>query len=445
MKPSPETTKRYDVLEAISQIAREKNVSRELVIETIETGLLSAAKKRFGSSDHVKVNIDINTGEISMEAHWRVVDNVIDPATELTLNDAKKLDPKAEIGGTAVEPLRFEDFGRHAIHSAKQSLIQKVREVEREKIYEDYRMRVGEIVTGTVQQVHHGDIFINMGRAEAILPAKQQIRGERFHVGSAVHAIIVEVKHDIKEPQIVLSRSAPQYLMRLLEIEVPEIYDGVVEIKGIARRAGERSKIAVSSSDPRVDPVGACVGIKGSRIQGIVKELNNERIDIIEYSDDITTYLARALSPAKVFRVDIDRVNGKLTAVVDDEQLSLAIGKNGINAELASNLTGLSVNIISNSEYIRRESEKIKEAGHLIDLPGIGEKTVFNLNAYGIKNVKDLLNADIDYLVQIPGIGEKTAAKLIKKAREYFESRKVQKTGPEPAPEEKTEKIKGKS
>ena len=280
-------------------------------------------------------------------------------------------------------------------------------------------------MTGTVQQVHHGDIFIALGRAEAILPVKQQIRGERFYQGSAVRAIIVEVRQEIKDPQIVLSRSDPKYLARLMELEVPEIYDGVVEIKGIARRAGERSKVAVASSDTRIDAVGACVGIKGSRIQGIVKELNNERIDIIEYSDDITTYLARSLSPARVFRVDIDRVRGKLTAVVDDEQLSLAIGKNGINAELASNLTGLSVDIISNTALIRREAEKTREAGLLIDLEGIGEKTVYNLNAYGINTVKDLLNTEIDYLTQVPGIGPKTAERLIEKARDYLESRKA--------------------
>jgi transcription termination/antitermination protein NusA len=427
MKTSSETNKRYDILEAISQIARDKNVTREQVVTTIEDSLLSAAKKRFGSSDHIKANIDQNTGEITMEAHWKVVEEVLDPTTELTLSEAKEIDPKVKVGGIAVEHLRFEDFGRHAIHSAKQSLSQKVREVERDKIYDDYRSRVGEIVTGTVQQVHHGDIFVALGRAEAVLPAKQQIRGERFYQGSTVRAIIVEVKHEIKDPQIVLSRSDPRYLTRLMELEVPEIYDGVVEIKGIARRAGERSKLAVASSDPRIDAVGACVGIKGSRIQTIVKELNNERIDIIEYSDDVTTYLARALNPAKVFRVDIDRVHGKLTAVVDDEQLSLAIGKNGINAELASNLTGLSVDIIGNSELIRREAEKTKEAGLLIDLKGIGEKTVFNLNAFGIKTVKDLVNADLNYLTQIPGIGPKTAERLQVIANDYFEERKSRK------------------
>jgi len=418
-----ESAKRYDIIEAINQIAREKNVSREMVIDTIETGLLSAARKRFGSSDHIHVHINSNTGEISMEAEWAVVDEIADPGTEITLAQAKHIDKDAAIGSHIIEKLKFEDFGRHAIHSAKQSLIQRVREVEREKVYDDYKTRINEIITGSVQQVLHGDIYINLGRTEAILPQKNQIRRERYYQGGTIRAIIVDVRHDVKEPQIVLSRTDPKFLTRLLELEVPEIYDGIVEIKGVARKSGERSKVAVISSDPRVDAVGACVGIKGSRIQGIVKELNNERIDIIEYSDDISTYLARALNPAKVQRVDIDRVNGKLTAVVEDEQLSLAIGKNGINAELASNLTGLSVDIIGNTEFIQREAEKTKEAGLLIDLKGIGEKMMYNLNAYGIKTIRDIVNTDADYLVQIPGLGPKTATKIITLAHEYFEKR----------------------
>ena len=423
MNSSSETTKRYDIIEAISQIAREKNISREMLVESIETGLLSAAKKRFGNSDHIRVNIDINTGEITMEAEWNVVKEVENPENELSLVDAKLINKKAKVGGTVIEPLKFEDFGRHAIHSAKQSLIQKVREVEREKVYEDFRMRINEIVTGTVQQILHGDIYISLGRAEAILPSKNQIRRERYYQGSTIRSLITDVRRDIKDPQIVLSRTDPKYLVRLLEIEVPEIYDGVVEVKGVARKAGERSKVAVSSSDTRVDAVGACVGIKGSRIQSIVKELNNERIDIIEYSDDITTYLARALSPARVQRVDIDRINGKLTAVVDDDQLSLAIGKNGINAELASYLTGLNVDIISNSEFIQLEAEKTKEAGLLIDLKGIGDKMVFNLNAHGIKSIRDLLGTDVSFLVQIPGIGPKSAKKLLTMAQGFFKNR----------------------
>ncbi|MFC1538846.1 transcription termination factor NusA [Candidatus Latescibacterota bacterium] len=418
------TAKRYDIMEAINQIAREKNVSRDLVIETIETGLLSACKKRFGNSEHITVNIDPNTGEITMEAEWDVVDEVVDPTYEISLEDAKRINSKAKSGKKIVEPLKFEDFGRHAIHSAKQSLIQKVKEVEREKVYDDYKMRINEIVTGTVQQILHGDIYVSLGRAEAILPLKYQIKRERYYQGNSIRALIVDVRQDIKDPQIILSRADPKFLTSLLEIDVPEIYDGIVEIKGVARRAGERTKISVSSSDPRVDAVGACVGIKGSRIQGIVKELNNERIDVIEYNEDISVYLARALSPAKVQRVDIDRVNGKLTAVVEDDQLSLAIGKNGLNAELASQLTGLSVDIISNSDFISREAEKNKEAGLLIELKGVGEKMVYNLNAFGIFTIKDLAKTDADFINQVPGIGKKTAEKLIDKAKEYFKNRK---------------------
>jgi len=414
---------RYDILEAIGQIARDKNVNREMVVETIKAGLLSAAKKRFGNADNIRVNIDLNTGAIIMDAEWDVVEDVIDPTHEITLENARAINPKVRVGEKVIEPIKFEEFGRHAIHSAKQSLIQKVKEAERDRVYEDYRQRIHEMVTGSVQQVLHGDIYISLGRAEAILPQKHQIRRERYHQGNTLRALIVDVKRETKGPQIILSRTDPKFLAKLFELEVPEIYEGVVEIKGIARKPGERSKIAVSSSDPRIDPVGACVGIKGSRVQGIVKELSNERIDIIPYSEDISMYLARALSPAAVLRVDIDRANGKLTAVVDDEQLSLAIGKGGSNAELASQLTGLSVDIISQSEFIQHESEKNKEAGLLIDLNGIGEKTVYHLGNYGIKTIRDLANTDVNFLVEIPGIGMKTAEKLIKLAKAYFSER----------------------
>ena len=422
-----DTNQRYDILEAISQIAREKNVNREMVVETIKAGLLSAAKKRFGNAENIRVDIDLNTGMVTMAAEWDVVKEVIDPSHELSVENARLIEPKAKAGTIVIEHIRFEEFGRHAIHSAKQSLIQKVKEAERDRVFEDFRQRIGEMVTGTVQQVLHGDLYISLGRAEAILPQKLQIRRERYHQGNTVRAIITDVKKETKGPQIILSRTDPKFLAKLFELEVPEIYEGVVEIKGVARKPGERSKIAVSSSDARIDPVGACVGIKGSRVQGIVKELSNERIDIIQYSEDITQYLARALSPAAVLRVDIDRLNGKLTAVVDDDQLSLAIGKSGINAELASQLTGLSVDIISQNEFIRRESEKTKEAGLLIDLKGIGDKTVYHLNNYGIKTIRDLANADASFLMDIPGIGVKTAEKLVVLAKEYMSDR-TQKT-----------------
>ncbi len=422
----PNLEKRYDILEAVSQIAREKNVERDLVVETIEAGLLSAAKKRFGSSDHVTVDFNLVTGIIHMQAEWYVVeseDDIEEAGTEMPLEKAKLLDPRAEVGDTVIEELRFEDFGRHAIHSAKQSLIQKIREVERDKVFDDYSKRINEIVTGSVQQILHGDIYINLGRVEAIIPLKHQIRRERYHQGNTIRAIIVDVRKEVKGPQVILSRTDPNFLVKLFDLEVPEIYDGVVEIKGVARRAGERSKIAVTSSDPRIDAVGACVGIKGSRVQGIVKELNNERIDVIPYSEDISSYLARALSPAIVQRVDIDRLNGKLTAVVDEDQLSLAIGKNGINAELASNLTGLSVDIISHQQYVLSEAEKTMSAGLLIDLNGIGEKMVYALNNHGVMTVKDLRDADVSFLVQVPGIGPKTAERMIGIAEAYFEER----------------------
>lgn len=416
------SNQRYDILEAIAQIAREKNVNREMVVDTIKAGLLSAAKKRFGTADNIYVNIDLNTGAITMEAEWDVVDELEEPYHELLLEDALAIDPTAKLGQRIREQLKFEDFGRHAIHSAKQSLIQKVKEAERERVYEDFRQRISEMVTGTVQQVLHGDIYVSLGRAEAIIPQKNQIRRERYHQGNTVRALIVDVKRETKGPQVILSRTDAKFLAKLFELEVPEIYEGTVEIRGVARKAGERSKISVFSSDPRIDPVGACVGIKGSRVQGIVKELGNERIDVIQYSDDLPTYLARALSPAVVMRVDTDRLNGKLTAVVNDDQLSLAIGKGGINAELASQLTGLGVDIVSQSEFVRREGEKTREAGILLDL-GLAEKIVFALSTHGIRTIRDLANAGEEFLMELPGIGPKTAEKLVTQAKEYLSER----------------------
>ena len=261
----------YEILEAIGQIAREKNVSRELVLETLEAGLLSAAKKRFGTSDNVDVRIDPATGETNMSIRKKIVEEIEDQALEITLAEAQEINPDAELDSELEIELDFMTFGRNAIQAAKQMLIQKVREAERDKIYEDYVQRAGEIVTGTVQQILRGDIIINIGRAEAVLPYSEQIHKERYHQGSSVRAIIFDVQRLTKGPQIFLSRTTSNFLIRLFEIEVPEIYEGFVEIKGVAREPGERSKIAVASTDGRIDPVGACVGIKGSRVQAIVR------------------------------------------------------------------------------------------------------------------------------------------------------------------------------
>ena len=397
----------YEILEAIGQIAREKNVSKELVIETLEAGLLSAAKKHFGTSDNVYVRIDPATGETNMSIRKKVVEEIEDPALEITLVEALKIDSDTELDSEVEIELDFLTFGRNAIKAAKQMLIQKIREAERDKIYENYVQRVGEVVTGTVQQIVRGDIIINLGQAEAILLYSEQIHKERYHQGSSVRAIIFDVQRLTKGPQIFLSRTTSNFLIRLFEIEVPEIYEGFVEIKGVAREPGERSKIAVASTDGRIDPVGACVGIKGSRVQAIVRELSNERIDIIHYSDDSSVYITRALAPADVLRVEVDRKENKLTAIVDEEQLSLAIGKGGQNARLASQLMNVKVDIIAQVEYQESELKKARSRGLLLNLDGVGEKLLFKLNTLNITSIQDIAESKVHILTEINGVGEK--------------------------------------
>ena len=402
------------MLEALGQIAQEKNVNREMVIETLEIGLLSAAKKRFGLGDNVEVNIDQASGTIEVWATRTVVgdDDIEDPGLQIGLSSAKEIDPDAKLEQDLREELHFADFGRNAIQSAKQILIQRVREAEREKIYEDYQGRIGEIISGSVQQISHGDILINLGRTEAVIPLKEQIRKERYRQGDPIRAYLVNVLRTSKGPQVVLSRTHPQFLVRLFQFEVPEIYEGTIEVKAVAREPGERAKIAVFSNDARIDPVGACVGMKGSRVQAVVRELSNERIDIVPWSDDEAIFLSRALSPAVVRRVVVDRREKKMTAIVDDDQLSLAIGKSGQNARLAAQLSGWKVDIITDTKFQDMQAEKEATFIPLSDVAGIGKVMAERLEESGIVSANDVVRVSIEVLTEVPGLGEATAEKI---------------------------------
>ncbi len=410
----------YEVLEALGQIAQEKNVNRDLVIETLEIGLLSAAKKRFGMSDNVEVQIDSVSGNIQIFANKEVVedDAVEEPGLQIGLSAAHEIAPKARVGQQVKEELRFSDFGRNAIQSAKQILIQRVREAERERIYEDYRGRIGEIVSGTVQQISHGDILINLGRTEAVVPLKEQIRKERYRQGDPLRAYLVDVLRTSKGPQVVLSRTHPTFLVKLFQFEVPEIYEGIIEIKAVAREPGARAKIAVHSNDDRIDPVGACVGMKGSRVQAVVRELSNERIDIVAWSEDEAIFLSRALSPAVVKRVVVDRRERWMTAIVEDDQLSLAIGKSGQNARLASQLTGWKIDIITETKFQEIQEEKAATFVPLSDVPGVGKIMRERLQAAGVASANDVAEASLSRLLEVPGIGEVIALKIQSAARE---------------------------
>ncbi len=407
----------YDILESLSQIAREKNIELDYVIETLESALVQAAKKKFGEEQNIIAKVDHASGEISVHMIKTVVEKVKDKNTEISLKEALEIDDSAEPGDEVEVYIPFEEFGRNAIALAKQLMVQKVREAEREIIYEEYSQKIGELVSGTVQQVDKGNIIVNLGRTEGIMPISQQISREKYRQGDRVRAVIHDVQRNQRGHQIVLSRAQETFLQRLFELEVPEIFERIIEIKAIAREPGERSKIAVASADDRIDPVGACVGVKGVRVQSIVRELNNERIDIIQYHPDPEIFVTRALAPAKVVRIDTYPEDKEMTVVVEDEKLSLAIGRQGQNARLASKLTGYKINIISENEFSamkRFEAENYLPISHL---PGLGDVMINRLMDAGFMYAQDIVNEDPEKLMEIEGIGEKKAQALIETAR----------------------------
>ncbi len=411
----------FDTLEAITLIARDKNIDMDLVIETVEAGLLAAARKKYGFIDNLSFKFDQGEGELTMISLRVVVKTVQDRHTEISLDNARELDPEAELDDHMeifIDPV--EEFGRNAILSAKQILIQRIREAERDRIYDEFINRVGQLISGTVQQVDKGNVVVNLGRAEAMLPVREQISREKYRQGDRLRAVILDVQKSMKGPQIVLSRVSTDFILRLFELEVPEIFEKIIEVRAIAREAGDRTKLAVYSADDRIDPVGACVGIKGVRVQSIVRELNNERIDIVAFSSNPELFVTRALAPAKVVAMDIFHDDSAMTVAVEDDKLSLAIGKNGQNARLASRLTGWKINIMSETDYNEmkhREAELMVPIGKL---SGIGDVLEERLVDAEINTVKDLADSPLEDIVEIEGIGEKTAERLIERAKEFM-------------------------
>jgi transcription termination/antitermination protein NusA len=412
----------FDMVEAMTLIAREKNIDFDAVVESLEASLLAAAKKKYTNTDNISFRFDRKSNELFMIITKKVVDNVAEPDMEIGLTEAKEIDESAEMGDELDIYLDYEtEFGRNAIASAKQIMIQKIRDVEHERIYEEYIDKVNTLVSGVVQQIDKGNVIVNLGRGEAILPVKEQIPREKFRQGDRVRAFILDVQQQPRGPQIILSRVSNEFLRALFAIEVPEIYERVIEIKAIAREPGERAKIAVYSSDDRIDPVGACVGIKGVRVQSIVREVNNERIDIVPFTSNPEVFATRALAPAKVVHIDTFDIDHKMTVVVEDDKLSLAIGRNGQNARLASKLTGWKVNILSESQY--NESRK-READLLIpvaQVEGIGAKIRDRLIEADISSAQRLAASSVESLTRIEGVGQKTAETLIEHAKTLVE------------------------
>jgi N utilization substance protein A len=410
----------FEIIEALGRITREKSIEKEELIGMIEAGVLAAARKKFGTTDNISVRVNADKGSISVVIEKEVVREVVDRKVEISLEEARQYDPEAALDERVGIPVDFTEFGRTAVQAAKQVVIQKVREAEREKIHEEYTKRIGEIIHGTVQQIERGNYIVYISKQiEAIIPLREQNRKERFSQGDPIMGCLIEVNDTSRGPQLILSRTHALFLNSLFQKEVPEIAQELVEIKEIAREPGSRSKVAVVSHDRSVDPVGACVGLKGSRVQSIVKEIGGERIDIVPWSEDPDEFVRKALSPAVVLKTVADRQANSMTVVVSDDQLSLAIGKSGQNVRLASKLTGWQIDLMTRKEFDGRkraaEGERVMVDLSEYDLsriPGIGKKTAQRLGEAGYKSLGDLIDVEEADLLKVSGIGEKTAKKL---------------------------------
>lgn len=358
-----------EFIEALDQIEKEKGIKKEVLLDAIEAAITSAYKRNFGSAQNVKITIDRETGEVRVYSVKNVVENVESDLLEISLKGAKEIDANYEIGDIVEEVVRPKNFGRIAAQTAKQVVVQRIREAERDIVFDLYVNRQDEIITGIVQRKERSNVFVDLGRIEAVLGSNEQMQGETYNHGDRIKLYIVEVKKTTKGPQILVSRTHPGLVKRLFELEVPEIYDGVVEIYSISREAGSRTKMAVYSHNQDIDPVGACVGHKGSRVQQIVNELKGEKIDIIKWSDDPKEYISSALSPAKVLSVNVNETEKTANVIVEDYQLSLAIGKEGQNARLAAKLTGWKIDIKSKSqsELSMESEENIPQENTIID------------------------------------------------------------------------------
>jgi N utilization substance protein A len=416
----------YQSIEAIS---REKGIDPQIVVSAVEDAIALATRKYYKTTENLRAELDKESGAITAYAAKSVVetdDEIEDDALQICLEEARKFDPNVEVGGEIRFYKPTEVLGRIAAQMAKQVIFQKVREAERDTVFNENIGRVGEIITATVKRIEGQDTIFDIGKGEAKMPRRESSRLESFTVGERVRVVITKVEKSSKGPQVIVSRAAPELVKNLFQTEVPEIYDSTVQIKAIAREAGERTKIAVYSKDKDVDPVGACVGMKGMRVQSIIRELRGEKIDIIEWSEDITTFAEKALQPAKVSRVSIIDLSGKaLEVVVDDTQLSLAIGKKGQNVRLAAKLLGWKIDIKSEEEK-RQEVEQQMQAmasdtrTPIESITGLGDQIVEKLVAAGITTVEQLADMTPEQLEEIPGIGEKTIERIAESVNAYF-------------------------
>ena len=413
---------RLELIQIADAVAREKAIDKQIVIQAMADAIQKAARSRYGLETNIRADINPTTGDIKLQRLMEVVEAVEDFDTQISLEDARARNPEAQVGDSIAEQLPPMDFGRIAAQSAKQVIVQKVREAERDRQYDEFKDRIGEIVNGTVKRVEYGNVIVDLGRGEAIIRRDELIPRELFKYGDRVRAYVYDVRREPRGPQIFLSRTHPQFMAKLFAMEVPEIYDGIIEIKSVARDPGSRAKIAVISRDSSIDPVGACVGLRGARVQAGVGALQGEKIDIIPWSPDAASFIVNALQPAEVAKVVLDEDAERIEVVVPDEQLSLAIGRRGQNVRLASQLTGWDIDILTEEEESsRRQKEFVERSELFMEALNVDEMVGQVLASEGFTSVEEVAYVDLDEIASIDGFDEETADEIQRRAREYLE------------------------
>ncbi len=419
-----ESMPRPEIILVADTVAREKNIDKEDVFVAMETAIQKAGRSRYGFEHDIRAKIDRKTGAITMARYREVVDEVENEVTQLTLKEAKAYDKNIKVGEYIIDVLPPMDFGRIAAQTAKQVIMQKVRDAERNRQYEEFKEKVGTIVNGNVKRIEGGNVILDIGKTEAVLRRDEIIPREKFKNGDRVRAYVLDVRKEVKGPQIFLSRTCPEFLAKLFTQEVPEIYDGIVQIMGVARDPGSKAKIAVKANDVTVDPVGACVGLRGIRVQAVVTELQGEKIDIVQYSDDAAQYIVAALAPAEVTKVVIDEEKNRIEVVVPQEQFSLAIGRRGQNVKLASTLLGSDIDILTEEqEQERRANENKVRSERFMEALDVDEMIAHLLIAEGFSTVDEIAMVDLNELSQIEGFDEDIATELQNRAKEFVEKR----------------------
>lgn len=422
-----ESMPRPEIILVADTVAREKNIDKEDVFTAMEVAIQKAGRSKYGFEHDIRANIDRKTGAISLARYREVVEgpeNVENEVTQLTLEDAKMYDANAKVGDFIIDQLPPIDFGRIAAQTAKQVIVQKVRDAERNKQFEEYKEKIGTIVNGTIKRIEFGNVILDIGKTEAILRRDEIIPREKFKNGDRVRAYVLDVRRENKGPQVFLSRTCPEFMAKLFTQEVPEIYDGIVKIMGVARDPGSKAKIAVKTDDMTIDPVGACVGLRGIRVQAVVTELQGEKIDIVPYSEDKAQYIVSALSPAEVTKVVLDEENNRIEAVVPQEQFSLAIGRRGQNVKLASQLLGCDIDVLTEEqEQERRSNENKVRSQRFIEALDVDEMIAHLLIAEGFSTVDEIALVPLTELAEIEGFDEDVAAELQKRAKDFIAKR----------------------